>query len=142
MRFLQTEWHRHERERNAWEIERQEMKARIASLEGAGRRSDVSQLTLKKYISMLELTLKQERRKPSGTVEESADKSKSKDLQPIKGNHRRKRCRLHEQRDRGSNSVQLRIYHTIHSSISRKTRQSQKPSTWKPYPTSPTYSTT
>ncbi|KAI9742386.1 MAG: hypothetical protein M1818_003919 [Claussenomyces sp. TS43310] len=66
MRFLQTEWHRHERERNAWEIERQEMKARIASLEGSGRRSDAQQASLKKYIKMLENVVAQERRKAKG----------------------------------------------------------------------------
>lgn len=62
MRFLQTEWHRHERERNAWDIERQEMKARIASLEGAGRKSNLTQVAAKKYITMLESKLKKERR--------------------------------------------------------------------------------
>ena len=39
MRFLQTEWHRHERDRNAWEIERAEMKSRIGRLEGDARTS-------------------------------------------------------------------------------------------------------
>lgn len=66
MRFLQTEWHKHERDRNAWEIERQEMKARIASLEGSGRRSDAQQASLKKYIKMLENVVAQERRKAKG----------------------------------------------------------------------------
>ncbi len=63
MRFLQTEWHRHERDRNAWEIERQEMKARIASLEGSGRRSDAHQKSLSKYVKMLESALQNERKK-------------------------------------------------------------------------------
>ena len=63
MRFLQTEWHRHERDRNAWEIERQEMKARIAALEGAGRRADAHQKSLGRYVKMLESALQQERRK-------------------------------------------------------------------------------
>jgi striatin 1/3/4 len=63
MRFLQTEWHRHERDRNAWEIERQEMKARIASLEGQGRRSDSSQKSLGLYVKMLEDSVKKERMK-------------------------------------------------------------------------------
>ncbi|CZR53509.1 probable signal transduction scaffold protein, essential for virulence and fertility [Phialocephala subalpina] len=58
MRFLQTEWHRHERDRNAWEIERQEMKGRIARLEGSTRKSDASNKSLKKYINMLEAALK------------------------------------------------------------------------------------
>lgn len=58
MRFLQTEWHRHERDRNGWEIERQEMKGRIARLEGSTRKSDASNKSLKKYINMLEKALK------------------------------------------------------------------------------------
>jgi striatin 1/3/4 len=59
MRFLQTEWHRHERDRNGWEIERQEMKGRIARLEGSTRKADSSNKSLKKYISMLEKALKE-----------------------------------------------------------------------------------
>ena len=59
MRFLQTEWHRHERDRNGWEIERQEMKGRIAKLEGATRKADSSIGSLKKYINMLEKALKE-----------------------------------------------------------------------------------
>ena len=58
MRFLQTEWHRHERDRNSWEIERQEMKGRIARLEGSTRKSDASNKSLKNYINMLEKALK------------------------------------------------------------------------------------
>jgi striatin 1/3/4 len=58
MRFLQTEWHRHERDRNAWEIEKQEMKSRIASLEGQTRRADATQKALKKYVTILEKKVK------------------------------------------------------------------------------------
>jgi striatin 1/3/4 len=58
MRFLQTEWHRHERERNAWEIERLEMKSRIAALEGQARRADATQKALNKYVTMLQKKLK------------------------------------------------------------------------------------
>ncbi|POS75348.1 hypothetical protein DHEL01_v206260 [Diaporthe helianthi] len=58
MRFLQTEWHRHERDRNAWEIEKQEMKGRIANLEGAARRADATQKALKKYVTILESKVK------------------------------------------------------------------------------------
>jgi striatin 1/3/4 len=70
MRFLQTEWHRHERDRNAWEIERQEMKARIASLEGAGRRADAHQKSLGKYVKMLEGALQKERKKSKAGASE------------------------------------------------------------------------
>lgn len=58
MRFLQTEWHRHERDRNAWEIERQEMKSRIAALEGQARRADATQKALRKYVAILEKKVK------------------------------------------------------------------------------------
>lgn len=58
MRFLQTEWHRHERDRNSWEIERQEMKGRIARLEGSTRKSDIQSKSLKKVVNMLEKALK------------------------------------------------------------------------------------
>lgn len=75
MRFLQTEWHRHERDRNAWEIERQEMKARIASLEGQARRSDATQKALKKYVAILEKKVKDQASQLKGGKSE-ADKSK------------------------------------------------------------------
>lgn len=58
MRFLQTEWHRHERDRNAWEIERQEMKGRIAALEGSARRGDATQKALRRYVGILEKKVK------------------------------------------------------------------------------------
>ncbi|KAG6029467.1 hypothetical protein E4U19_000950 [Claviceps sp. Clav32 group G5] len=58
MRFLQTEWHRHERDRNSWEIEKQEMRGRIANLEGQARRADATQKALKKYVAILERKVK------------------------------------------------------------------------------------
>ena len=61
MRFLQTEWHRHERDRNAWEIERAEMKSRIARLEGDARKSKKIQESLGKHVKILEIALKKER---------------------------------------------------------------------------------
>ena len=63
MRFLQTEWHRHERDRNAWEIERGEMKSRIAILEGEAKKSKPTHEALSKHIRMLESALKKEREK-------------------------------------------------------------------------------
>ncbi|KAH8677980.1 WD40-repeat-containing domain protein [Xylariales sp. PMI_506] len=60
MRFLQTEWHRHERDRNAWEIERQEMKGRIAALEGSTRRADATQKALRRYVGILEKKVKEQ----------------------------------------------------------------------------------
>jgi striatin 1/3/4 len=61
MRFLQTEWHRHERDRNAWDIERAEMKARIARHEGEARTGKRLSELLSTHIRMLEKALKAER---------------------------------------------------------------------------------
>ncbi|KAL1845663.1 1,2-dihydroxy-3-keto-5-methylthiopentene dioxygenase [Paecilomyces lecythidis] len=68
MRFLQTEWHRHERERNAWEIERAEMKSRIGRLEGDARTSKRLHESLGKHIKLLEAALKREREKVKGLM--------------------------------------------------------------------------
>ncbi|KAB5513221.1 WD40-repeat-containing domain protein [Coniochaeta sp. 2T2.1] len=76
MRFLQTEWHRHERDRNAWEIEKQEMKARIAAMEGQARRSDATQKALKKYVAILERKVKDQSNQLKGGQPAEADKSK------------------------------------------------------------------
>lgn len=63
MRFLQIEWHNHERARNAWDIERAEMKARIAKQEGDCRSSRKMNESLDKQIRMLERALRIERAK-------------------------------------------------------------------------------
>ena len=63
MRFLQTEWHRHERDRNAWEIERAEMKSRIGRLEGDARTSRRIHESLGKHVRILEIALRKEREK-------------------------------------------------------------------------------
>ncbi|EHA52292.1 striatin Pro11 [Pyricularia oryzae 70-15] len=73
MRFLQTEWHRHERDRNAWDIEKQEMKSRIAALEGAARRSDATQKALKKYVTILEQKVKQQAAQLKGENDATSD---------------------------------------------------------------------
>jgi striatin 1/3/4 len=63
MRFLQLEWHNHERARNAWDIERAEMKAKIAKQEGDVRSAKKLNDQLDKQIRMLEMALKNERAK-------------------------------------------------------------------------------
>jgi striatin 1/3/4 len=77
MRFLQTEWHRHERDRNAWEIERQEMKGRIATLEGSARRGDATQKALRRYVGILEKKVKEQANqlKPGGDASGVADEN-------------------------------------------------------------------
>ncbi|KAF1957502.1 WD40 repeat-like protein [Byssothecium circinans] len=63
MRFLQLEWHNHERARNAWDIERAEMKAKIAKQEGELRSAKKLNDQLNKHIRMLEQALMNERAK-------------------------------------------------------------------------------
>ncbi|KAM3426980.1 hypothetical protein NHJ13734_009171 [Beauveria thailandica] len=79
MRFLQTEWHRHERDRNAWEIENQEMRSRIANLEGQARRADATQKALRKYVAILERKVKDQAVKLKGTSADDADTIAQKD---------------------------------------------------------------
>jgi len=57
MRFLQSEWARHERDRNAWEIERVEMKSRIGKLEGEHRAHERLKEVYLRRIKMLEAAL-------------------------------------------------------------------------------------
>lgn len=63
MRFLQIEWHNHERIRNAWDIEKAELKAKIAKQEGDFRNSKRLNIALDKQVRMLENALKAERAK-------------------------------------------------------------------------------
>jgi hypothetical protein len=81
MRFLQIEWHNHERARNAWDIERAEMKAKIAKQEGEGRQAKRLNEQLDRQVRMLEMALRNERAKSKGgKVEEKkgADPGKEK----------------------------------------------------------------
>ncbi|KAF9109744.1 hypothetical protein BGX27_007256 [Mortierella sp. AM989] len=66
LQFLQSEWRRFERDRNEWDIEKAEMKARIAFLEGEKRGVDNTKLDLMKRVKMLEYALRQERSKYVG----------------------------------------------------------------------------
>ncbi|KAF9427885.1 hypothetical protein BGZ94_003936 [Podila epigama] len=79
LQFLQTEWRRFERDRNEWDIEKAEMKARIAFLEGEKRGLDSSKVDLMKRVKMLEYALRQERSNaqtsPGGLVSSTATTS-------------------------------------------------------------------
>ncbi|KAI9884686.1 MAG: hypothetical protein M1823_003536 [Watsoniomyces obsoletus] len=66
MRFLQMQWHRHERDRNGWDVERAEMKMRIAKLEGDQRTNKKLQESLSNHVKLLENALKREREKSKG----------------------------------------------------------------------------
>jgi LPS O-antigen subunit length determinant protein (WzzB/FepE family) len=72
MRFLQLEWHNHERARNAWDIERAEMKAKIAKQEGEVRSARKLNDQLNKHIRMLEQALTNERKKKAETAGEDS----------------------------------------------------------------------
>jgi len=77
MRFLQTEWHKHERDRNRWEIERAEMKARIAKLEGENRAEKRLHEVHLARIKILERALKKERaERPMGEGKSAGDMMK------------------------------------------------------------------
>ena len=80
MRFLQLEWHNHERARNAWDIERAEMKAKIAKQEGEVRSAKRLNDQLNKHIRMLEHALTNERNKNKngGEAQASDDKKDGK----------------------------------------------------------------
>ena len=79
MRFLQTEWHRHERERNAWQIERAEMKARIGKLEGDLRTNKKLRESMEKHIKMLENALRRSREQKTKGQESGNGASESSD---------------------------------------------------------------
>ena len=78
MRFLQLEWHNHERARNAWDIERAEMKAKIAKQEGEVRSAKKLNDQLNKHIRMLELALTNERKKKADAAAAADDKTDPK----------------------------------------------------------------
>lgn len=61
LHYLQTEWRRYEKDRNEWEIERAEMRARIALLEGERRGGENLKTDLMRRVKMLEYALRQER---------------------------------------------------------------------------------
>ncbi|QRV89951.1 striatin-like protein [Ceratobasidium sp. AG-Ba] len=76
LHYLQSEWRRYERERNEWEIERAEMRARIALLEGERRSFDNLKVDWTRRIKMLEYALKVERTKQVNQPAASAQSNK------------------------------------------------------------------
>ncbi|KAK5125509.1 hypothetical protein LTR85_000620 [Meristemomyces frigidus] len=86
MRFLQIEWHNHERARNSWDIERAEMKARIAKQEGECRHAKRINEQLDRQVRMLEMALKNERAKSKKAANgEAADADRDKEGVEAKG---------------------------------------------------------
>ncbi|KAF2434709.1 WD40 repeat-like protein [Tothia fuscella] len=92
MRFLQIEWHSHERARNAWDIERAEMVKKIAVLEGSSNKEKRQVEMLEKHVKMLEQALKAERRKSralqvgeKAAIYEESQPSEAKGKNAVKG---------------------------------------------------------
>ena len=73
------EWHSHERARNSWDIERAEMKAKIAKQEGDIRHTKKLNEQLDRQIRMLELALKNERNRKASA---DSPKETSQDSKP------------------------------------------------------------
>ena len=104
MRFLQIEWHNHERARNAWDIERAEMKAKIAKQEGEGRQAKRLNEQLDRQVRMLEMALRNERAKSKGgKVDEKKgvepEKEKKNSNGEIKGMKSPRRTQMQSLRD-------------------------------------------
>jgi striatin 1/3/4 len=68
MRFLQIEWHNHERARNGWDIEKAEMKQKITKLEGENNQIKRMNTVLEKHVKMLEVAIQNERRKTKAAL--------------------------------------------------------------------------
>ena len=88
MRFLQIEWHNHERARNAWDIERAEMKAKIAKQEGECRQAKRINEQLVRHVNMLQKELTKERNKnkiENGTAASTEAKPEETELKSKKG---------------------------------------------------------
>lgn len=106
MRFLQTQWHRHERDRNSWEIERQEMKGRIAALEGSARRADATQKALRRYVHILEKTIKEQATKQPANVPASPPGSDHSVKHPLKLD----RAALIQEKMKGSSRAHIKPF--------------------------------
>jgi striatin 1/3/4 len=88
MRFLQLEWHSHERARNAWDIERAEMKAKIAKQEGEVRSAKKLNDQLNRHIRMLEQALVNERTKNKASATGGDAQGKAEEKKDLKSKMR------------------------------------------------------
>ena len=124
MRFLQIEWHNHERARNAWDIERAEMKAKIAKQEGEGRQAKRLNEQLDRQVRMLEMALRNERAKSKGGkveekkgAESEKEKKKNGDEKGTKASKRARKLSVRPMRRfmKLTDSIQRSTSTTIHS---------------------------
>ncbi|KAK3104256.1 1,2-dihydroxy-3-keto-5-methylthiopentene dioxygenase, partial [Teratosphaeriaceae sp. CCFEE 6253] len=103
MRFLQLEWHNHERARNAWDIERAEMKAKIAKQEGEGRHAKRVNEQLERQVKMLEFALRGKRAKGKPLVDGEVEVKKEGEAEGEAAKSRKSPGYGHE--DGGMNGV-------------------------------------
>lgn len=85
MRFLQIEWHNHERARNAWDIERAEMKAKIAKQEGQCRQSKRIIEQQERTIKMLESAIRNANKRSNGVAAKTDGGTTAPDAEAHKG---------------------------------------------------------
>lgn len=86
LHHLQSEWRQYERERNEWEIERAEMRARIALLEGERASMENAKTDLMRRVKMLEFALRQERaRYLAATAQVSEASGRASPASPSEG---------------------------------------------------------
>lgn len=104
MRYLQVEWHNHERARNAWDIERAEMKAKIAKQEGEVRHSRRLNDQLTRQIKMLEMALRNERKHKTGAAASFND---TVDATPTRANPMGTRERSVAHKDKGRSGLSI-----------------------------------
>jgi striatin 1/3/4 len=81
MRFLQMEWHNHERARNVWSIEREEMKIRIAKQEGELRHAKRMYEQMDRKVRMLELAIANERKNKANSANGTPAEAKLADTE-------------------------------------------------------------
>lgn len=74
LNFLQQDWRRFEKERNEWQVERSELRSRLAFLEGERKAMESLKSDLVKRVKMLEASLKQERLMATDPRAKSSDK--------------------------------------------------------------------
>lgn len=98
LHYLQYEWHRFEMERQEWEVEKAELAARIALLQGEKKSNDNLRIDLVRRIKMLEYCLRMERAKyyklkfgtdppfedPTSVIEQQMQKLQHQDDEEIK----------------------------------------------------------
>jgi striatin 1/3/4 len=112
------EWHSHERARNAWDIERAEMKAKIAKQAGETRSAKKLNESLDRQIRMLERALRTERAKTKALssgglpMDEQTQKDVDSKKEP-KGTHDIARCCFRASLTRPKDQASCRNFYVL-----------------------------